>query len=459
MPLRIRLTLVYFLLAAVALGSFAVAVYIIASSRIYQNLDEGMTSREQAVASILGTLTQPISQQDIEANRSGLDQEATIGTAFQLRDPGGQLLYSTAGRAGRVELPAMSGPAPNVQSFSTHTVQGRRLRILTTPLTDDNGQTLGILQVAQTLSETDEALNEIRYVLIFGGLTVVFVTGGTAYWLAGRALDPVRRASRLARDIEQTGDFSRRLPADGPRDEMGELASTLNAMISRLEHMLHTQRAFLADSSHELRRPLTVLRTNIDVMKNPDLSPEERQAVLEEMSADATAMSKLVSDLLLLSREVTQAIEQRPVDFSELCRQAIERLRAQDTQHEVGAQVAAEVRVTGDSERLAQMLWNVLENAAQYTPSGGKIDFRLERENGRAQIRLDDTGVGIPDSDLPRVFERFYRSTAARALRTDGMGLGLAIVKYVAEAHGGSVQVESRPGEGTHILIDVPALA
>jgi two-component system OmpR family sensor kinase len=457
MALRLRFTLVYLLLAAIALGGFAVIVYLTASSRIYQNLDDGMTSRAQAITNVLATPTPAMSDQEITERRQALDQQAALGTVFEIRDETGRILYSSTSRAVRGQLPSLSAPTDSAPAFSTHKVQGSRLRFLTMPILS-NGQRVATLEVAQPLSETDEALDQIRYVFIIGGLVVLVIASGSAYWLAGRALLPVRRASRLARDIERTADFSRRLPEGGPDDEMGELTTTLNAMISRVERMLLAQRAFLADSSHELRRPLTVLRTNIDVIKNPALSAEERTACLAEMSVEAAGMSRLLSDLLLLSREVPQAIEQGAVDYSALCQQAIEKLKAQDKQHELTSVVEPELRVSGDRERLAQMLWNVLENAAQYTPSGGRIDFRLERQNGCARIELHDTGVGIPGDDLPRVFERFYRGGPARVLRSDGVGLGLAIVKYVAEAHGGAVALFSLPGEGTQITIDVPAL-
>jgi two-component system OmpR family sensor kinase len=456
MSLRVRLTLVYFALAAFALGSFALAVYLIASKNIYQNLDDGMISRAQAVIQTFQPLSQPISEQDITKLRQDLGQEAALGTVFQIRDVGGRILYSSV-RAGSEPLPAPKSAQPGGPTFSTRKVQGRRLRVLSEPIMG-GGQQLGTLELAQPLNETDEALNEIRYVSIIGGLVVLVVASASAYWLAGRALGPVRQASRLARDIERTADFSRRLPSTGAAGEMRELVTTLNAMISRIERTLVAQRAFLADSSHELRRPLTVLRTNIDVMKNPELSADERAACLSEMSAEAGAMSRLLSDLLLLAREVPQAIERASVDYSSLCEETVARLRTQDVRHTLEAQVAPAVRVMGDRERLAQMLWNLLENAAQYTPAGGRIEFRLERVNGLARVEVEDTGVGIAEQDQSRVFERFYRGELARTLRTEGVGLGLSIVKYVAEAHGGGVEITSRLGQGSRVVIDLPTL-
>jgi signal transduction histidine kinase len=136
----------------------------------------------------------------------------------------------------------------------------------------------------------------------------------------------------------------------------------------------------------------------------------------------------------------------------------MKRLRTQDNQHEFSSQLAPGIRVLGDTERLAQMLWNLLENAVQYTPGGGRVALRLQRSDGVAQIEIDDTGVGIGDEEQAHVFERFYRGELARSLRSDGTGLGLAIVKYIVEAHNGAVSMTSRPGHGTAVIVQLPAV-
>jgi signal transduction histidine kinase len=177
------------------------------------------------------------------------------------------------------------------------------------------------------------------------------------------------------------------------------------------------------------------------------------------MRAEAEAMSRLLSDLLLLSREEKQAIGEAPVNYSLLCEQAVARLRTQDAHHRTVAEVVPGVRVLGDRERLAQMLWNLLENAAQYTPDGGRIELHLRPVNGFARVEVQDTGIGIAEKDMPHVFDRFYRGEGARAIREEGVGLGLAIVKYVAEAHTGTVTVSSQPGRGTTFSVDIPLAA
>ena len=455
MSLRLRLTLTYVVLLVLALTAFGFMGYVIAARRIYGGVDDTLSARSELVTDRLGPLSGPVTAEGVQASRQQLAEESSLDTIIQVRDPGGAVLYSSLGPDR--SLPPSRGGIPSDSLYLSRKVQGQRLRILYQPVIQD-GQLLAVVEVGQSLKETDQALDEIRYVFIFGGLGVMLITIVSAYALSGRALNPVRQVSQLARDIERTADFSRRLPAPRAGGEMKELISTFNAMIERVERTLVGQLAFLADSSHELRRPLTVLRTNIDILKEPGLPPEERETCVAEMTAEAGAMSRLLSDLLLLSRDKKQAIAHEPVDYTALCQQAAARLGAQDDHHELRADVAPDVQVMGDKERLAQMLWNLLDNALHYTPAGGRIELRLQRLDGLAHVEIRDSGVGIRDEDLPHIFERFYRGQAARAVRSEGSGLGLAIVKYVAEAHGGSVSISSRAGEGTIAVADLPAV-
>jgi len=197
---------------------------------------------------------------------------------------------------------------------------------------------------------------------------------------------------------------------------------------------------------------------NVDILNDPALPPEEREACLREIGREAETMSRLLSDLLLLSREGRQAFDRALVDYTSLCKNAMARLRTQDTRHDLQSNVAEGIGVIGDKERLAQMLWNLLDNAARYTPDGGRIELKLLRSNSVARLVVEDTGMGISEDELSNVFDRFYRSRQAQATGTDGAGLGLSIVKHVAEAHGGAVAVSSRVGRGTTFTVDLPAV-
>jgi signal transduction histidine kinase len=455
MSLRLRLSLTYGFLLVVALAAFGFTGYLISARRIYDGVDDTLTAQSALVTPNLESLSAPLTAQDVDANRTALAEAASLDAVVQLRQPDGNVMYSS--ESAGATLPAVRRLSTNPRYMSRR-VQNQRMRILYQPLYN-NGQFLGTVEIGQSLKETDAALDEIRNVSIFGGLAVCLGGVALVYVLSGRSLRRVRQVSQLARDIERTADFSRRLPEKGTAGETKELVTTFNAMIGRVESTLTGQLAFLADSSHELRRPLTVLRTNVDVLKEPALSDEDRAACLAEMRTEAESMSRLIADLLLLSRDKKQAITHAPVDLSALCDAAATRLRAADGgRHQLSIDLASGVRVNGDRERLAQMLWNLLENALEYTPAGGEIELRLEQTEGGARLTVKDSGIGVSEADLPHVFERFYRGDAARSVRSDGSGLGLAIARYLAEAHGGEVTLSSRPEEGTTAVADLPTL-
>ncbi len=457
MPLRLRLTLVYVVLLAGSLAALSLSVYTITASRISDSVDERLKLQGSAVILALTPIDPPLSVETMRENQwLRLDNEASSGILFQVRSLDESVVYSSF-PPGSLNLPLPDMATLEKPTLVTATVRGQRFRIQYQPITE-GGETLGSVVTGQSLKDRDEALNQIRTTLIFGGIVVLLITNVPAYLLAGRVLEPVRRVSRLARDIERTADFSRRVPASAAGDEMAELTGTFNSMIKRVERTLETQKAFLADSSHELRRPLTVLRTNIDILRDPSLSTEERGVCLREMRAEAEAMSRLLSDLLLLSREGRQEIAKAPVDWSSACEEAAARLRAQDSRHELVAKIKAGARIEGDEKRLGQMLWNLLENAAEYTPEGGRIELRLRLLDGLARLEVRDTGIGISEEDLPHIFDRFYRGQEARATSSEGSGLGLAIVKYIVEAHDGTVKVTSQPGRGTTFVVDLPVM-
>ena len=195
------------------------------------------------------------------------------------------------------------------------------------------------------------------------------------------------------------------------------------------------------------------------MLRSDSLPPEEQRACLDEMAAEAEAMGRLIADLLFLSREGEQAIEREPVDLSDLCREVVDRYREQADGHVLVADIEDGLWASGDRQRLAQMLTNLLENALDYTPAGGEVCVSLSRSGAWAELRVSDTGIGIPPEELPQVFDRFFRGREARAMRPQGSGLGLAIVRHVAEVHGGEVRAESEPGRGTTFTVRLPLLA
>jgi two-component system sensor histidine kinase MprB len=456
MTLKLRLTLAYIALLVPALAIFSAVVYFIASHRLYSAVDDGLQGRIDGVESQLPH-DHPLTRSDVALNIGAIERSPAAGFSFRILDLSGRVLYSSSAASSR-EIPDL-GAFSGDSRFLSRTAGGQNLRVAYEPVKQPDGTTVGYIESATSLKQTDDALDQLVSVFVAGGILVVVATGGPAYFLAGRALTPVRQVSAMASDIERTADFSKQLPQNATRGETADLVRTFNAMIGRVDRMLVAQRDFLADSSHELRRPLAVIRTYIDVLGEPKLAESERRACLAEMTLEADAMAHLLSDLLLLSREGEQAMRRGEVDVSGICNRLIARLKDRDSQHRIHSEMAPRVTVIGDAERIERMISNLLDNAAENTPVNGEIDLRLSLARGMALIEVEDSGRGIPAEEQDQVFSRFFRGQSARSLRADGAGLGLAIVKHVAESHGGEVEFASASGRGTRFTVRLPALA
>jgi heavy metal sensor kinase len=354
--------------------------------------------------------------------------------------------------------------AANGQSSTTEVkVSEERVRILSRPLSFSN-QTLGVLQVAESLEPFTDTMDRVRWILIIGSLLTLAIATAGGRWFVKRALRPVVQVTQAARKIATTRKFEERLPLPTPTkgnlDEIGELSATFNQMIGELSRVFENNRQFMADTSHELRTPLTVIRGNLNLLRR-GLSKEEADEAIAESEEEAERLSRLVGDLLVLAQaDVGQVIEHLPVRLEtvmpRVLRRAEQLVQVQHKDLTITLESNQPALVMGDEMRLLQAINNLVENAIHYTPDGGQITLRLETRPGTAFISVRDTGIGIAPEHLPHLFERFYRVDKARSRMLGGTGLGLAIVKYLSEAHGGQVRVESETGKGSLFEIRLP---
>jgi signal transduction histidine kinase len=255
----------------------------------------------------------------------------------------------------------------------------------------------------------------------------------------------------------------RRVPSLKALDELARLTSTLNQMLGRLERSFGTLRRFTADASHELKTPLTVLRTGIERSITHPETPPEVMETLEETLFEVNRMTEMVDSLLTLARvdEGRAPLHLDDVDLREVLAELAEtaNILGEQAAVQVAVQVPAEaVPMKVDRSRIRQLLTNLLTNAIKYTSAGGTVDIESALDGARVVLTVRDTGMGIAPGDLPHIFDRFWRADAARS-RTGsrpGSGLGLAISKWIAEAHGGTITVRSRPGRGTTFTVSLP---
>jgi two-component system, OmpR family, sensor histidine kinase MprB len=320
---------------------------------------------------------------------------------------------------------------------------GEHVRVLTVPLAQG-----GALQLANSLESVDSVLARLRLVLlavVAGGVALAAALGRLA---ARHLVAPVARVTEAARHIADTEDLGRRIEVTN-QDEVGELAARFNAMLDTLEGSIAAQRQLVADASHELRTPVTSLRTNIEVLADGELAGAERDRLIADVQAQAEELSALVADLIELARGAEAAHATEEVRLDALVAEAIERAR----RHAPHAQFRADLRpavVEGVPDRLARAVNNLLDNAARH----GTV---VEVSAGPGGVTVRDDGPGIAPDDIPHLFDRFYRGVAARGL--PGTGLGLAIVRQVAEQHGGGVSAANADGGGAAFELRLPAAA
>jgi two-component system sensor histidine kinase MprB len=298
-----------------------------------------------------------------------------------------------------------------------------------------------LVRIAQPLTNANATIANVRLLLLLLTLGGALAAGLLGRLAANALLRPVRALAGTVRDVSATRDLNQRIPVSG-RDELASLAADFNTMLAALDESQQDQQQLIADASHELRTPLTAHRANIELLARPDLPVERRQRVLGAAVRATEELSTLVGDLIEAARAGRSVDAREPLALDELATAGVERGRHRAPGLRFESRLEP-YSVVGARSRLERAIDNVLDNAIKWSPPGGTVDIRLV--DGTLTVR--DRGPGIPEADLPHVFDRFYRAAAARAL--PGSGLGLAIVKQTVDDHGGCVTVANADGGGT----------
>jgi heavy metal sensor kinase len=461
MSLRLRLTVLTGLLTGGTVLLFALVFYLVLQDDLLDEVDGHLRGR---AAQVIQTLTADgdLSNDNSLPPPSALVEFTTPGIYVALLAPDGQVRAASANVPGG-HLPTAPDLIDAAQhgSSATGTVTtgaDEQLRLLITPVHLD-GSPGPLLVVAESLEPLQRTLAQARLLLLICGTLALGLAASGAALLTGQALGPIARLTRAAASIAATGHYDQRVPLPRRGDEIGQLTTTINELIATVERTIGQQRQFLADTSHELRSPLTVVLANLNLLRR-DLDPRERELSVQEATAETQRMRRLVNDLLLLAQaDAAQVIAQAPVRLDELVEEVVATARRQTADHQVHTHVEGPVIVTGDWERLTQLLRNLLENALYHTPPGTRIDVRLHRSDNMAQLSVADIGPGIAMEHLPHIWDRFYRVDKARSRTLGGTGLGLAIVKYIAEAHGGNASVVSELAGGATFTVLLPLAA
>ena len=315
---------------------------------------------------------------------------------------------------------------------------------------------------ALSTGEIAEAIESIAWTMVVVSPFLVAVSVLFAWIISGRVFRPIDRIIDQVEAITDGRSLHRRLAIGAAGEELSRLSATLNAFIERIETSFGALRRFTADASHELKTPLAVMRADVERAMHPTATETDQAVALEEALQQVTRMADLVDSLLTLARadEGRFDLYREPVELTPLTNEVVEtaRLLGEDAGLVILAPHIENAEVLGDLTRLRQLFLNLVTNAIKYTPRGGTVEITVHRDESVVRVAVRDTGIGIAAADLPFVFERFWRAdrVRSRASERGGFGLGLAISHWIAQAHGGSLDVQSRLGRGSTFTVTLP---
>jgi two-component system, OmpR family, sensor histidine kinase MprB len=430
MSFKARLALVAAAAVALAVIVASAVVYVVVRDQLRGQVDNTLEARYEQITSGVLPLRIDDGYLDIPGPPVG---EATF---VQAVTADGHVFHTRGPQRGSLPVTNDTLKAAREAVGTKHFSDVGDLRVLTI-----SGSGIA-LQIARSLSEVNHTLHRVTIFLVLIALGGIAVAAGLGLAVSQAALRPVRRLTDTAEHVTETGDLSQRIETGG-EDELGRLAASFNTMLGALEESSRAQRQLVADASHELRTPLTSLRTNIEVLAGErTLAPEERERLLSDVVEQLGEMTTLIAELIELARAEQHPEETQDVRLDLIAETAVERARRNRPNVTFTTDFDSSL-VHGAPSTIERAVANLLDNAAKWSPLGGEVEVGVHGP----EVTVRDHGPGIADEDLPYVFDRFYRASAARGL--PGSGLGLAIVKQVAEAHGGTVVAERPDGGGT----------
>lgn len=466
MSIRLRLTLLYTAILAVALIAFSTALYI-SQSRITLDIAKN-TLAQQAELFAHGPKHSlpPNTNAPSEQNTQPREPNPNLpGRWTQMRNTDGEVVARTYDLAD-VTLPLSADGLAAAQNgapwYETAQVENEPLLIYSQPIRTD-GVITGIVQTAAPIIEREQSLNTLRLILIFGSGLTILAAFAISWIVGGTALQPIQRITHTAQAIGAEHDFRRRVQHTGPNDEVGQLATTFNTMLSELESAynqleasLDSQRRFVADASHELRTPLTTVRGNIELLAHePPLADAERAEVLADTKDELDRLIRLIKQLLALARaDAGQELAHEPLALKPLLEDVLRQVKTLAPGREITYLPRDDVSVRGDRDALKQVVLILLDNAIVHTATEAEIFVATTRRDAYVEIRVRDNGKGIAPEAQKHIFERFYRGDASRTGRSTG--LGLAIAQELVQAQDGTLQVSSHVGQGSEFVVTLP---
>jgi heavy metal sensor kinase len=455
LPLRVRLAAWYFVVLFLAFGAFSVLAFLEVRGSIHSAVDEGLRDRAADIQELL----------EREGSAEQVKRELAAGSSvrgeddiLEIAETHGEWAYSSVSalRYGlQLTRPGKSGPR---FEFCTIYSKGMPLRLLNGQL--HAGDKTFDVQIAAPMDDFYDAVNRFGLLLLFSVPLLLLVASAGGYWLSRKAVAPVGEIAQAAQSISEH-ELSKRLPVPQTGDELQSLSETLNEMFGRLERAFKRVTQFTADASHELRTPVALMRTRTEVALRKPRSEGEYRETIARIHQELERTSALIENLMTLARADSGNAE-LPVASTNLNEVLVEisepaRLLAETKSIQfVQGLPEAPLFVSGNAPSLRRLFLILIDNAVKYTPPRGHVSVVLDVSDGAAVPEIRDTGVGISPSDLPHIFERFYRADESRSRDSGGTGLGLSIAKWIVEAHQAKISVVSKVGEGSVFRVQIP---
>jgi signal transduction histidine kinase len=412
---RWRLTLWFAGTVALIFVVIGVAVFATARQALFDGIDDDLESRarREVLAPLAAQRFDPIGQEVLQFVTAG-------GYFYAITNESGELVSYTSNVDPESLVSSEQLPAPgsgDVTYVNTKSSDGDDLRIYVRPIETRGGRTF-YLQVGRSSEPERQALQRLLIILVVGGGAGLGLAMAGGFWLAGRALTPIKTA-------------------------------------------MDKQQEFVADASHELRTPLALIRANAEILKREGSLPvDANMSSVDDIIHETDRLAALVTQMLTLARSDAgkETPEMVPVDLNELAEDTAREMRLLAGEKEISIDVRTngDTVVAGDPLRLRELLTILLDNSLKYSDEGDSVTVDVRPQAGQGLLQVSDTGRGIPEEALPRIFERFYRADKARAREMGGSGLGLSIAKWIADVHRGTIGIESEPGRGTTVTVGLP---
>jgi heavy metal sensor kinase len=465
-PIRVRLTAWYLAVIFVSLILYSIGMYFGLRKAIEDTVDHQLQARSDNIAQFLKTnaIQQAANAPQLLPKASGLGPGDEL---YQVTDASGAMIFQSSAMRDldvpldKTRLRHHYRHYRDDGDFTTYYHRQGDVRVLASKV--QVGSNEYSVQVATVVSPLYDVLDTFRVWAWTGLPLIVCLAGFAGYWLSGRAMKPVHDLVLSTRAISERS-LSKRIQVSEAQDELRELGDTINAMLGRLESAFTRITRFTSDASHELRTPITVIRTTSEVILEKDRSTEQYKEMVGQILRESESTSALIEQLLTLARADadTEQLSLEKTDLRSLVEEMEPGCRTLAESHNIhwSAEIPNEpVVVLGDRSHLRRLLLILIDNACRYTDKGGSVRLRLAAQEDEALFEVTDTGIGIPVEELTQIFDRFYRASNARFFDPDGTGLGLSIAHWITTAHGGTLTAQSTLGLGTSMLIRLQTTA